>query len=277
MSLKVQRAREWLARKSRNPRNAYPMATVVYYGPTDRLASKVVAAVVRGETDESAPLERWLINTGDIRQDSAVLLDLVTWLKRYAVQQVFVTPRIAGCPHEEGIDYPEGQPCPQCPFWANRVRFIDELGSENASSELDVSDPEATSLVYSAHCQHYVHEGVTLDVQIYRGPSFFGRCRTRGSRRLAMTERRLNDRARGGAGKWVVTMPVGPVHPGTAELIVEYLEHAGHGEDPGVGLFRSLRENVRSGNVRCGRRPRPMRLITRPTLPRSKNGWGMRT
>ena len=169
MSLKVQRAREWLARKSRNPRNAYPMATVVYYGPTDRLASKVVAAVVRGDTDKSAPLERWFVDAGDIRQDSAVLLDLVTWLKRYAVQQVFVTPRIAGCPHEEGIDYAEGQPCPACPFWANRVRFIDELAPEDAD-DLGVPDPEAISLLYSEHCQHYVHEGKTLDVQIYRGP-----------------------------------------------------------------------------------------------------------
>lgn len=175
MSLKVQRAREWLARKSRNPRHAYPMATVVYYGPTDRLASKVVAAVVRGETDESAPLERWFVDAGDIRQDGAVLLDLVTWLKRYAVQQVFVTPRIAGCPHEEGIDYAEGQPCPACPYWANRDRFTgelipeDSLGDDNDIDE-DDEDTEGMNLVYSPHCQLYVHEGVSLEVQIYRGP-----------------------------------------------------------------------------------------------------------
>jgi hypothetical protein len=26
-------------------------------------------------------------------------------------------------PHEERIDYPEGEACPQCPFWAGRDRF----------------------------------------------------------------------------------------------------------------------------------------------------------
>src|SRR5712692_4405008 len=29
---------------------------------------------------------------------------------------------IIGCPHEEGIDYPEGKSCPQCPYWARRAR-----------------------------------------------------------------------------------------------------------------------------------------------------------
>jgi hypothetical protein len=29
-----------------------------------------------------------------------------------------------GCPHEEGIDYPEGEACPACPFWAGRERPI---------------------------------------------------------------------------------------------------------------------------------------------------------
>jgi hypothetical protein len=27
---------------------------------------------------------------------------------------------------EEGIDYPEGSKCPECPFWADRDRFTGE-------------------------------------------------------------------------------------------------------------------------------------------------------
>jgi hypothetical protein len=38
-----------------------------------------------------------------------------------------LTDRIIGCPHEEGKDYPAGDVCPQCPFWANRDRFTHEL------------------------------------------------------------------------------------------------------------------------------------------------------
>jgi hypothetical protein len=30
---------------------------------------------------------------------------------------------IFGCPHEEGIDYPNGGVCPRCPFWAEHDRF----------------------------------------------------------------------------------------------------------------------------------------------------------
>lgn len=43
-----------------------------------------------------------------------------------------------------------------------------------------------------------------------------------------------------------------PLHPGTAELITHYLQFAGHGDDSAGGLFRSVRDNVRSGDVRGG-------------------------
>jgi hypothetical protein len=35
--------------------------------------------------------------------------------------------QILGCPHEEGIDYPKGQVCPQCPYWAHRDRWTGEV------------------------------------------------------------------------------------------------------------------------------------------------------
>jgi hypothetical protein len=38
-----------------------------------------------------------------------------------------MTDRIIGCPHEEGIDYPDGQKCPQCPYWASRDRFTHDV------------------------------------------------------------------------------------------------------------------------------------------------------
>jgi hypothetical protein len=34
-----------------------------------------------------------------------------------------MTQEIIGCPHEEGIDYPEKEDCPQCPFWKGRDRW----------------------------------------------------------------------------------------------------------------------------------------------------------
>jgi hypothetical protein len=42
------------------------------------------------------------------------------------VKSVVMPDRIIGCPHEEGIDYPEGESCPQCPFWEGRDRWTGE-------------------------------------------------------------------------------------------------------------------------------------------------------
>ena len=54
-----------------------------------------------------------------------------------------------------------------------------------------------------------------------------------------------------------------PLHPGTAELINDYLELAGHGGDTGGGLFRSVRERTRNGKVRDGLSAEGLYLIVR--------------
>jgi hypothetical protein len=45
----------------------------------------------------------------------------------HGARSVIATDGIIGCPHEEGIDYPDGQVCPQCPFWADRDRSSGEM------------------------------------------------------------------------------------------------------------------------------------------------------
>ncbi len=54
-----------------------------------------------------------------------------------------------------------------------------------------------------------------------------------------------------------------PLHPGTAELINDYLELAGHGGDAGGGLFRSIRERTRNGRVREGLSAEGLYLIVK--------------
>jgi hypothetical protein len=48
------------------------------------------------------------------------------WLRSEGIKDTVSHDRIIGCPHEEGIDYPIGRTCPQCPFWASIDRFIHE-------------------------------------------------------------------------------------------------------------------------------------------------------
>jgi hypothetical protein len=48
---------------------------------------------------------------------------VLRFMEEHAAKSVVGVDRIIGCPHEEGVDYPEGQSCPQCLFWANRDRW----------------------------------------------------------------------------------------------------------------------------------------------------------
>jgi hypothetical protein len=52
---------------------------------------------------------------------------MLDFVKRHDVNDVAMTEHIIGCPHEEGIDYPQGETCPQCPFWAHRDRWTGEV------------------------------------------------------------------------------------------------------------------------------------------------------
>jgi hypothetical protein len=72
------------------------------------------------------PLQRWFSEGGDVRLDAGIESQILAFLAVHRARTVVMLDRIIGCPHEEGIDYPEGKPCPQCPFWANRDRFTHE-------------------------------------------------------------------------------------------------------------------------------------------------------
>jgi hypothetical protein len=126
MSKKWKPSSPWLRRKVKQGFRGYPIATIAFYGPTAELATKVVVAIVRDEGRELDPLERWFSENTDVRSDSIVGEKVLDFLKEHAAKSVIVTDGLIGCPHEEGIDYPEGKSCPQCPYWAGRDRFTRE-------------------------------------------------------------------------------------------------------------------------------------------------------
>lgn len=126
MSFKAQWQRDKLRKKAQKGFRGYPLATLAYYGPNDSQASKVVVGIVRSEGDEPE-LQKWHLETGDARVDPAILAAITALLGEHRITSIVAHDRIIGCPHQEGIDYPEGEVCPQCPFWANRDRFTGEL------------------------------------------------------------------------------------------------------------------------------------------------------
>ena len=102
------------------------MATIAFYGPDDQRASKVAVAVFAQEGAEPV-LERWFSEDQDLRHDAAVARQILAFLEQHQARSVTMADRILGCPHEEGIDYPDGQSCPQCPFWTHRDRWTGEV------------------------------------------------------------------------------------------------------------------------------------------------------
>ena len=114
-------------KSSRKNSPRYPIGTLMAYGPDNTRATKLVAAVFRKPGQEEATaLYRWFVETGDARNDPAVGAEVAAFFKQYGVKETAVYDRITGCPHEEGVDYPMGRSCPQCPFWAGIDRFTHE-------------------------------------------------------------------------------------------------------------------------------------------------------
>jgi len=72
-------------------------------------------------------LKRWFSEDQDIRTDPVIGAEILEFITAYQAKSVVLSDGIIGCPHEEGIDYPEDQVCPQCPFWAHRNRWTGEI------------------------------------------------------------------------------------------------------------------------------------------------------
>ena len=116
-----------LRKKAKRGFAGYPLATVAFYGPDNKTATKVAVGIILGEDQDAAHLERWHSQGSDIRLDHGVFEEILELLRAHGAKSVALADRIIGCPHEEGVDYPEGTSCPACPFWAGRNRWTGEL------------------------------------------------------------------------------------------------------------------------------------------------------
>lgn len=113
-----------LAKKAKKKFGGFPVATVALCGPDNKRASKIALGIILREGAE--PIMERFFSDDDIRYDLAMQERILKTIQSYGVRSVTLTDGIIGCPHEEGIDYPLGQSCPQCPYWAGRDRFTHE-------------------------------------------------------------------------------------------------------------------------------------------------------
>jgi hypothetical protein len=91
----------------------------------ERRATKVVLGFFEFEGAEPM-LQKWIRDEKekDCRYDPVIQAKLRREIERLGARSLSYQEIILGCPHEEGIDYPLGEICPECPYWAHRKRPI---------------------------------------------------------------------------------------------------------------------------------------------------------
>ena len=106
----------------RGNKTKVPVATVAYYGPDDKVSTKVAVGIIEHLGKDPVELKRW---TGkDVVNDPHIVKDVTDFIKQRGAKSVVITDGIIGCPHEEGIDFPEGEDCPYCPFWRGKQGIV---------------------------------------------------------------------------------------------------------------------------------------------------------
>src|SRR3569832_1684359 len=116
---------QWLRKKAKQGMRGYPVGTIAFYGPDRDRAAKVAGGFIAHEGAE-ADVRRWISEGSDVREDAAIFQAMAEHLRSRGVHSISMVDRIIGCPHEEEIDYPSGEDCPYCPYWAGRDRWSDD-------------------------------------------------------------------------------------------------------------------------------------------------------
>jgi len=94
--------------------------TIACYGPDDKIVTKIVVGITLRAGENFIDTKTWSSKSKDIKNDIQVLEEIFDYLNLSKVDSVVRIERVMGCPHEEGMDYPEGMTCSACPFWTNK-------------------------------------------------------------------------------------------------------------------------------------------------------------
>ena len=105
-------------RPRRTDEAKFPLATVAYYGPDDKTATKVAVGIIMEPGGECVDIKRWLRRNVD--KNAQVWKEIHEFISEYPIKSVVVAEGILGCPHEEGLDFPVGGDCPLCSFWKGK-------------------------------------------------------------------------------------------------------------------------------------------------------------
>ena len=77
-----------------------------------------IAVGIMASEDAQPIMQRW--RGPGVGKSKEVAAEIEAFIKAHGAREVVMSNGIIGCPHEEGIDFPEGQECPYCPFWRGK-------------------------------------------------------------------------------------------------------------------------------------------------------------
>jgi len=115
-----------LKKKTKKLNKGFPTATIAFYGPTNKVATKLVCGIFKYEGSKVEPMKKWF-SESDLRKSEKITGEVLSFLDENNIRTISMIDRIIGCSHEEGIDYPEGESCTECGYWHGRERFTHEL------------------------------------------------------------------------------------------------------------------------------------------------------
>jgi hypothetical protein len=127
-----------LQRRAQEGFQGYPLAVVAFYGHNDKIATKAVIGIIKKAGGSPESIKKWIFEKGDLRKDVTTIKELFRHIEAHQALSVALTPGIYSCPHEAGIDFPEGDTCPQCTFWSN-IKKPDLFKTANFSATQDQS------------------------------------------------------------------------------------------------------------------------------------------
>lgn len=106
-----------LERRAQKGFQGYPLGIIAFYGYNDQIATKAVIGIVKTAGCEPEDIKKWEHPDGDLRKDVPAIKELFRYIESHGVVSVALTPGIYYCPHEPGVDFPEGEACSRCAFW----------------------------------------------------------------------------------------------------------------------------------------------------------------
>jgi hypothetical protein len=107
-----------LERRAQKGFQGYPLGIIAFYGRNDLIANKAVIGIVMEAGSGPEHIRKWIFENGDLRKDVPTIKELFRYIESHNVVSVALAPGIYYCPHEPGVDFPEGESCPHCPFWS---------------------------------------------------------------------------------------------------------------------------------------------------------------